>query len=135
LPRSRRRHYRVNFDEVIVAHNAALRLFGGRDGILDRGRIEAAVARPYNRHYPSIAKKAAALTQSLACGHGFIDGNKRTALIMLNLFLMRSGYDLHGSDRQQLNDEVEQMILDLVVHRMSFDDVVVWLEARIVPYA
>lgn len=55
--------------------------------------------------------KAAALTHSLAKNHGFADGNKRTALLTVLLFLARSGYRLTG---QTVVTDAEQMILDLV---------------------
>jgi hypothetical protein len=54
---------------------------------------------------------------------------------MMNLLLLRSGYVLRGGSEQQINTDVETMILALVEHHMSFDDVVVWLEQRIVPIA
>jgi death on curing protein len=117
---------------VLAAHDLAL-TYGGLQGIRDLGSIEAAVARPYCGYYRSISKKAAALVQSLASNHGFIDGNKRTALLMLNLLLVRSGYYLRGRSDKQINADVEAMILALVEHRMSFDDVVAWLERRIAP--
>jgi death-on-curing protein len=131
LPRNKR-HYRVKLQEVLAAHDFAL-TFGGLRGIRDLGAIEAAVARPYCGYYRSIAKKVAALVQSLASNHGFIDGNKRTALLMMNLLLLRSGYFLRGESEQQINTDVEAMILALVEHHMSFDDVVAWLELRIAP--
>jgi death-on-curing protein len=130
LPRNRR-HYRVKLREVLAAHDFAL-TFGGLRGIRDLGAIEAAVARPYCGYYRSISKKAAALVQSLASNHGFVDGNKRTALLMMNLLLLRSGYSIRGGSEQQINTDVEAMILALVEHHMSFDDVIVWLEQRIV---
>jgi death on curing protein len=116
----------------LAAHNFAL-TFGGLQGIRDIGAIEAAIARPYCGYYGSIAKKAAALVQSLASNHGFIDGNKRTALLMVNLLLERSGYYLGAKSRRALNIETEAMILDLVEHRMSFDDVVAWFARRVTP--
>jgi death-on-curing protein len=131
LPRNKR-HYRVKLQEVLAAHDFAL-TFGGLRGIRDLGAIEAAVARPYCGYYRSIAKKVAALVQSLASNHGFIDGNKRTALLMMNLLLLRSGYFLRGESEQQINTDVEAMILALVEHHMSFDDVVAWLKLRIAP--
>lgn len=131
MPRNKR-HYRVKLQEVLAAHDFAL-TFGGLRGIRDLGAIEAAVARPYCGYYRSIAKKVAALVQSLASNHGFIDGNKRTALLMMNLLLLRSGYFLRGESEQQINTDVEAMILALVEHHMSFDDVVAWLELRIAP--
>ena len=63
--------------------------------------------------------KGAALQESLACNHGFIDGNKRTALVRLDLLLVRSGYRLRADDLKQLNQDAEKMILDLVEHRVS----------------
>jgi death-on-curing protein len=131
LPRSRP-HYRVKLDEVIVAHGFALSQFGGGDGILSLPGLEAAVARPYCGYYRTVEKKAAALVESLACNHGFLEGNKRTALFMLDLFLTRSGYRLRAPNKQQLNTDVENMILALVEHRMSLADVVAWLERRTV---
>jgi death-on-curing protein len=133
LPRNKR-HYRIKLQEVLAAHDFAL-TFGGLRGIRDLGAIEAAIARPYCGYYRSIAKKAAALIQSLASNHGFIDGNKRTALLMMNLLLLRSGYVLRSGSEQQINSDVETMILALVQHHMSFDDVGAWLEQRIVPVA
>ena len=122
----------MKLDEVLVAHDFAL-TFGGRPGILDLGRIEAAVARPYSGYFRSIAAKAAALVESLAQRHGFVDGNKRTALFMMNLLLRRSGYFLRVSDEQRLNDDAEAMILAVVEHDMAFDDVVRWFQERIAP--
>jgi death on curing protein len=118
----------------VTAHDLQIARYGGLYGIRDRAAIEAAVARPYTGYYRSIERKAAALVESLACNHGFIDGNKRTALVMLQLLLIRSGYRLQGGGTlRQLNLEVEKMILDLVEHHMTFDQVVAWLEQRVVP--
>ena len=82
-------------------------------------------------YYSSIEEMGAALLESLACNHGFLDGNKRTALVTLYLFLVRSGYILPGGE--SLNAEAEKMVIDLVEHRMNFDEVVAWLKPRILP--
>jgi death on curing protein len=116
---------------VLVAHDFAL-IFGGLPGIRDLGAIESAIARPYCGYYRSIAKKVAALVHSLALNHGFVDGNKRTALFMMSLLLRRSGYNIDAANERQLNTDVETMILDVVEHRMSFAELVGWLEQRIV---
>jgi death on curing protein len=94
--------------------------------------IEAAVGRPYTGYCPTIETKGAALLESLACNHGFVDGNKRTALVALDLLLVRSGYRLPANDIEQLNKYAEKIILDLVEHRIKFDDVVAWIRQRIV---
>ena len=103
---------------MFEAHRIALERSGGHGGVRDVGLIESAIARPYSGYYRSIYQKAAALTHSLAKNHGFIDGNKRSALLTLYLFLDRSGYDLAGGD---IGNEIDAMILDVVENRLSFD--------------
>ncbi len=120
------RHYRVALPDVLKAHEAALR-FGGRPGIREIGLIESAIARPYAGYYRRIHAKAAALTHSLAKNHGFIDGNKRTALLVLMLLLDLSGYRFVDTEET----EIEQMILDVVDNKVSFAELVEWFKARL----
>ncbi len=94
--------------------------------------IEAALARPYSGYHKFIAQKAAALLHSLATNHGFIDGNKRTALLMTAVLLGRSGYKLRDEDESLLNREVEATVLAVVEHRMTFDELVIWFNDHIV---
>ncbi len=122
MPRSKR-HYRVTLGDTLSAHSRALR-FGGRPGIHNLDLIESAIARPYSGYYRSISKKTAALVHSIALNHGFTDGNKRTAVQMMHLLLTRSGYYLHADSEELLNAEVEKMILDVVEHRLRFDELV-----------
>jgi len=131
LPKSNTRssrHYHVTLGDVLESHHRALD-FGGLDGVRDLGLVESAIARPYSGYYRSINAKAAALTHSLAKNHGFVDGNKRTALLTVLLFVARSGYRLTG---QTVVTDAEQMILDLVENRMSFDELVEWFRVRLV---
>lgn len=106
--------------------------------------IESAIARPYTGYYRPIYRKAAALTESLSKNHGFIDGNKRSALLALHLFLDRSGYGLVVPDYKLVrprvseedskvlaNVEIEAMILDVVEDRLGHDDLVKWFQARL----
>jgi death on curing protein len=131
LPRSNThspRQYRVTLGDVLESHHRALE-FGGLDGVRDIGLVESAIARPYSGYYRSINAKAAALTHSLAKNHGFVDGNKRTALLAVLLFVARSGYRLTG---QTVVTDAEHMILDLVENRMSFGELVEWFRVRLV---
>jgi len=107
-------------------------MFGGLQGVRDRGAIEAAIARPYCGYYRSIAQKAAALVHSLAMNHGFIDGNKRTALFMMALLLRRSGYLLRAESERELDTAVKEMVLGVVEHRLDFDALVLWFRDRII---
>lgn len=75
----------------------------------DLGRIESALGRPFHtgwgeEFYPLLTQKAAALFHSLVCNHCFINGNKRTAVIALDMFLMVNKHIL-----AMLPDEVYEM--------------------------
>lgn len=115
--------------DVIEAHEQALR-FGGRPGVLDWNLIKSAIGRPYTGYYRAIYRKAAALVESLAGNHGFVDGNKRTAFLVLDLFLARSGYRLHDPDGTS-DRAVERLILQVVSKRISRDELVNWFSRRI----
>ena len=64
-------------DEVLAAHARLIAVFGGAQGIRDRGALEAALARPQSGYYEDIIQQAAALLESLSENHPFVDGNKR----------------------------------------------------------
>lgn len=131
MPNSRQHHYRLTLDDALDAHERALR-HGGRPGIVNRDSIESAIFRPYSGYYRAIRFKAAALVESMAGNHGFVDGNKRTTLILLNLLLERSGYRLTPSEEGgSIQKEVEDVILNVVKKQLSFDDLADWFRKRI----
>ncbi len=87
-------------------HDEALQ-YGGRDGISSLHLIESALARPYSGFHRGIASKAAAVLHSVVGNHGFVDGNNRTAWLLVEILVDRSGY--------RLNVPVDDPIDDLVV--------------------
>lgn len=78
--------------EVYQMQHLLIAEFGGRPGVRDRNAVEAAVFRPQSGYYNSIVEEAAALMESLANNHGFIDGNKRIAFTATDVFLRRNGF-------------------------------------------
>lgn len=83
--------------QILYLHELALEFGGGTPGILDPGRIEAAIARALQTvagqpAYPSPFQRAAACAHSLARSHPFADANKRTAFLVLGLWLAAEGY-------------------------------------------
>ena len=85
-------------DEVLAAHARLIAVFGGAQGIRDRGALEAALAKPQSGYYEDIIQQAAALIESLSENHPFVDGNKRTAIAVTAAFLRRNGYRLQFDD-------------------------------------
>jgi death-on-curing protein len=68
--------------------------------------IESALARPYCGYYPTMAGKCAALLHGVVANHGFIDGNKRTAWLPVEILVARSGHALAIADDEPIDDLV-----------------------------
>ena len=85
--------------QVLAIHSDQIKRYGGSDGIIDRKRIDAALARARIDYYPDIIAKASALWESLSQNHPFVDGNKRTAFASMHLFLKVNGVQI-TSDQQ-----------------------------------
>src|SRR5882757_8648199 len=80
----------LDIDLVLDFHAEQLALFGGADGIRDRGLLESALARPINKlsyGESELAALAAAYGFGIARNHPFIDGNKRAAFGVIIVFL------------------------------------------------
>jgi death on curing protein len=80
--------------EVLTIHKQQIDHYGGIDGIRDSGLLESAVFRPQTGYYNSVAEESAALMESLANNHPFLDGNKRAAFAAAHTFLLVNGFDL-----------------------------------------
>ena len=76
-----------NMDEVMAIHDDQLDRFGGEPGLRDLGALESALMRPQIGYYDGIIEEAAALMESLAMNHPFVDGNKRVAFFVTDTFL------------------------------------------------
>lgn len=77
--------------EVLAIHADQIDRYGGSDGLRDPGSLEAALFRPQTGYYADLIEQAAALWESLAQNHPFIDGNKRTAFAVTYTFLAING--------------------------------------------
>lgn len=90
----------ITVAEIYRMQYRLIELFGGRHGVRDKGAVEAAVFRPQIGYYNSVEEEAAALMESLAMNHGFVDGNKRIAFTAADVFLRRNGlyFDVDAQD-------------------------------------
>jgi death on curing protein len=86
--------------EVYQMQHLLIEMFGGLHGVRDKGAGEAAVFRPQTGYYNSLEEEAAALMESLANNHAFLDGNKRIAFTATDVFLRRNGFyiDVTGKE-------------------------------------
>jgi len=80
--------------EVMLIHRVMIERFGGAAGIRDMGALESALFRPQSGYYTDAIAEAAALFESLAMNHPFVDGNKRVAFGAVDVFLRINGIRL-----------------------------------------
>ena len=88
---------------ALAFHERLLALHGGKPGLLEEGRLDAALDSPKNRfHYasvtPDVFQLAAAYAYALTRDHPFVDGNKRMALVVSGVFLELNGFRLEASE-------------------------------------
>ena len=78
-------------EETLEMHVELINDFGGSHGVRDLGALESALMRPQIGYYDGILEEAAAMLESLAVNHPFIDGNKRVAFEATDTFLRLNG--------------------------------------------
>jgi death on curing protein len=114
---------------VIAIQSELIAEHGGRARIRDEALLESALARPQNaRAYgrPSLAELGAAYCFGLARNHPFVDGNKRTALAALDVFLLMNGHELDCPE-----PEAVHVILELAAGRLTEAELAAWVADRL----
>lgn len=101
-------HDYLTVADVLGMHTVLMQRYGGALGVRDPGALEAALFRPQTGYYDDIVAEAAALMESLAINHPFVDGNKRSAFAAANVFLRINGWRLQRA-AMQIHTEMMQM--------------------------
>jgi death-on-curing protein len=115
----------LDVDEVIDMHSEQLAIFGGPEGIRDRGLLESAILRPVNQwHYgqTDMAALAAAYAFGLARNDAFVDGNKRIAFHAMMVFLRGNGIEFAPDPAH-----ATVMILSLAAGEVSEEGLTRWI--------
>ena len=94
--------------DILAIHSILILRYGGTHGIRDPGALESALFRLQSGYYVDIVSEAAALMESLAINHPFIDGNKRVAFAATDIFLRINGYRI-SSEPMIIYAEMMQM--------------------------
>ncbi len=119
--------------EVRAIHDDQIAWYGGADGLRDAGLLDAALHRPRSGYYEDLIAEAAALWESLAQNHPFVDGNKRTAFGSMYAFLLINGVELAAAP-----EEAERFVLGIhETDGVTFERLEAWLRehARAAPGA
>ena len=123
----------IELSEALVMHDHALTEHGGREGMRDKGMLESALARPmnlqaYSKKGVSLAQLAAAYAFGIARNHPFVDGNKRTALVVSFTFM-----ELNGLKVEAPPENTYLTFLDLAEGKLNEQDLADWLQRHAVP--
>ena len=110
-------------EEVVAVHEIVVREFGGPQGLRDPGALESALLRPQLGYYNDLLEEAAALMESVAMNHPFLDGNKRTSFFTTDAFLRLNGQFIDCD-----NEETYEFFMRLFeTHSFRFDRLHEWL--------
>jgi death-on-curing protein len=86
----------ISWDELVNAHRVQLQLFGGQDGFVDEGVVRSVMSRAqFSAQYnpdADLADLAADYLFGFATTQGFLDGNKRTAVVVASTFIRKNGW-------------------------------------------
>ena len=117
---------------VLALHEEQLAEHGGSSGIRDESLLDSALAKPQNVFAygddPDIFRLASSYAYGIARNHAFVDGNKRTALVVSILFLKRNGWDTTASK----TDEYDTYFR-LAEGSLSEEELAAWLTRHAVP--
>jgi death-on-curing protein len=114
----------VTTADALFFHKQLIERYGGGAGVRDVGALESALHRPQTGYYDSIVHEAAALLESLIQNHPFVDGNKRVAFAVVDVFLRIDGHALTAN-----SDSIYDFMMQLF-EQQTFDmeHLVPWLQ-------
>lgn len=121
----------ISWIEVLVIHDILIERFGGAKGVRDNAALESAINRPFQTFdgqelYPDPIDKAAAIFESIISNHPFIDGNKRTAYVLMRLFIKQDMQDIEATE-----DDKFDFVLKSAKGELTFDEIRAWIRSKL----
>jgi death-on-curing protein len=118
----------VTTADALFFHKELIERYGGATGIRDAGALESALHRPQTGYYDTIVHEAAALLESLVQNHPFVDGNKRVAFAVVDVFLRINGRAITADSRT-----IYEFLIELLNNRtFDMEHLVPWLQTIVV---
>jgi death-on-curing protein len=119
----------VTTADALFFHKQLIERYGGAPGIRDLGALESALHRPQTGYYDTLIHEAAALVESLVQNHPFVDGNKRVAFAVVDVFLRINGLRIVASSTA-IHSRMMNMFKD---GTFDMQHLVTWLQAIVKP--
>ncbi len=123
----------IDKHQTLSIHDRQLAEHGGSSGVRDEGLLESALARAqnlmaYSEEQPTLPQLAASYGFGIARNHPFVDGNKRTALVVALTFLLVNGLRVTAPKEDRYF-----VFYDLAAGKFSEDGLAQWFEANTEP--
>jgi death on curing protein len=115
----------VTTADALFFHQLLIERYGGASGLRDAGALESALHRPQTGYYDTLIHEAAALLESLVQNHPFVDGNKRVAFAVTDVFLRINGYQI-TADSPTIFAALMKLFAD---QTFDMEHLVPWLES------
>jgi len=120
----------LSYDDIILIHDEEIILSGGATGLRNPNGIKSAIgavkATFNDKYLMDIFEMAATYLYSLVMNHPFVDGNKRVALASSITFLLINGFEIDENHPEEFAD----LVLDVVRHKLSKDDLIEFMRSR-----
>lgn len=115
---------------ILLLHEQLIDRYGGATGLRDENLLDSAIEQPKATFdgdflHESLYYMAAAYGFHLCMNHPFVDGNKRIALVAMDVFLQRNGYEIIASE-----EETYQIIIKLSTGQLTKSDLAEWLKVN-----
>jgi len=121
----------VTTADALFFHKQLIDRYGGAPGLRDAGALESALHRPQTGYYDTLVHEAAALLESLVQNHPFVDGNKRVAFAVVDVFLRINGYSI-TADSKAIYDHMIKLV---EARAFDMEHLVPWLQEIVRPRA
>jgi death-on-curing protein len=121
----------INLEQLLQLHAFVIQETGGSLGLRDLGRLESALATQ-TQHvfdkelYEDELTKAAALIRAIVADHPFVDGNKRTAMLVGLTFL-----DINNVSLKIPEGKLEDFAVKIAIEKLDVNDIAMWLESHL----
>lgn len=118
---------RLTGQQVLAIHSMMIEMTGGSDGVRDESLLDSALNAPFQTFdgkelYPALLSKAAVMCRSIIANHPFVDGNKRTGIHVMLIFL-----ELNCIELQYTQNELIELGLGIASGQLNYDGILNWL--------
>ncbi len=121
----------ISEEDALAVHSAAIRKFGGLDGVRDWELLRSALAQPHQTFdgvdlYPDTVAKACRYAFGIIRDHPFLDGNKRVGTALLGAYLRKCGFTF-----MPRSEELLYTMLRVAEGELGFEELIEWVRLNV----